>query len=71
MGGKGRARELTSPAVTQRLKIPRRIVTIVEGESLVNDATGLVAYRFALAAVTTGSFSLASATGRFSRNRIR
>jgi CPA1 family monovalent cation:H+ antiporter len=52
-------------AVFQRLKVPRRIVTIVEGESLVNDATGLVAYKFALAAVTTGSFSLASAGGHF------
>jgi len=51
--------------VTRRLKIPRRIVTIVEGESLVNDATGLVAYKFALAAVSTGSFSLAAAGGRF------
>ena len=45
--------------------MPRRIVTILEGESLVNDATGLVAYRFALAAVTTGSFSLTHAAGRF------
>jgi len=51
--------------ITRRLKIPRRIVTVVEGESLVNDATGLVAYKFALAAVSTGSFSLAAAGGRF------
>jgi CPA1 family monovalent cation:H+ antiporter len=56
---------VAATAVTQRFKIPRRIVTILEGESLVNDATGLVAYRFALAAVTTGSFSLAHAAGRF------
>jgi Na+/H+ antiporter len=56
---------VAATAVTHRLKVPRRIVTILEGESLVNDATGLVAYKFALAAVTTGSFSLASATGRF------
>src|SRR3989442_155038 len=46
-------------------KVPRRIVTILEGESLVNDATALVAYRFAVVAVTTGSFSLASASGQF------
>jgi Na+/H+ antiporter len=56
---------VAATAVTQRLKVPRRIVTILEGESLVNDATGLVAYKFALAAVTTGSFSAASATGQF------
>ncbi len=56
---------VAATAVTRRLKVPRRIVTILEGESLVNDATGLVAYKFALAAVTTGTFSLASASGRF------
>ena len=46
-------------------KFPRRIVTILEGESLVNDATALVAYRFAVVAVATGSFSLAHASGQF------
>ena len=56
---------VAATAVTQRLKVPRRIVTVIEGESLVNDATGLVAYRFALAAVTTGGFSLTHAAGRF------
>src|SRR5262249_13101811 len=56
---------VAATAVTQRLKVPRRIVTIVEGESLVNDATGLVAYKFALAAVATGSFSVTHAAGRF------
>jgi CPA1 family monovalent cation:H+ antiporter len=56
---------VAATAVTQRLKVPRRIVTILEGESLVNDATGLVAYRFALVAVGTGSFSATNATGRF------
>jgi monovalent cation/hydrogen antiporter len=56
---------VAATAVTQRLKVPRRIVTILEGESLVNDATGLVAYRFGLAAVATGSFSFTHATGRF------
>src|SRR5262249_10474975 len=52
-------------ATAERLNIPRRIVTILEGESLVNDATALVAYRFAVIAVVTGSFSLANATGKF------
>jgi CPA1 family monovalent cation:H+ antiporter len=56
---------VAATAVTQRLKVPRRIVTIVEGESLVNDATGLVVYKFALAAVATGGFSAARAGGQF------
>ncbi len=56
---------IAASAIAQRLEIPRRIVTILEGESLVNDATALVAYRFALVAVTTGSFSLAAASGQF------
>ena len=47
-------------AVLSRLGLPRRIVTILEGESLVNDATALVAYRVAVLAVVTGTFSLGS-----------
>jgi CPA1 family monovalent cation:H+ antiporter len=56
---------IAATAITERLKVPRRIVTILEGESLVNDATALVAYRFAVAAVVTSSFSLAHASGQF------
>lgn len=56
---------IAASAIAQRLKIPHRIVTILEGESLVNDATALVAYRFAVAAVSTGTFSLAAAGGQF------
>src|SRR6185503_9830078 len=56
---------IAATAVTDRLRIPRRIITILEGESLVNDATALVAYRFAVVAVATGSFSLARASGQF------
>lgn len=56
---------IAASAIAERLKIPRRIVTILEGESLVNDATALVAYRFAVIAVATGSFSLANAGGQF------
>jgi CPA1 family monovalent cation:H+ antiporter len=48
---------VAATAIAQRLGIPQRIVTILEGESLVNDATGLVAYRFAVAAVVLGIFS--------------
>lgn len=56
---------VAATAIAQRLRLPRRIVTILEGESLVNDATALVAYRFAVAAVLSGSFSLAGASARF------
>src|ERR1041384_4232995 len=56
---------IAATAIADRLKLPRRIVTILEGESLVNDATALVAYRFAVAAVATGSFSLAHASAKF------
>ena len=56
---------VAAAAITQRIKVPRRILTIVEGESLVNDATALVAYRFGVVAVVTGSFSLFEAGWRF------
>src|SRR5918997_111544 len=39
---------LAATTVARRFNVPRRIVTIIEGESLVNDATALVAYRFAV-----------------------
>ena len=51
-------------AIIQRLGVPRRIATILEGESLINDATALVAYRFAVAAVVGGTFSLGEAGGQ-------
>src|SRR5882672_1582045 len=56
---------IAATAIAERLRVPRRIVTILEGESLVNDATALVAYRFAVATVVTGSFSLAHAGAQF------
>src|SRR5215213_5084847 len=49
---------VAATAIAERLGIPRRIVTILEGESLINDATGIVAYRVAVAAVAAGTFSL-------------
>jgi CPA1 family monovalent cation:H+ antiporter len=52
---------VAATSIFQRLGAPRRAVTILEGESLVNDATALVAYRFAVAAAATGTFSLADA----------
>ena len=52
-------------AIARRLQIPRRIVVILEGEGLANDATALVLYRFAIVAVSTGTFSLPNAVGVF------
>ncbi len=52
-------------AVTSRLGVPRRIVTVLAGEGLVNDATALVVYGAAVTAVTSGRFSLGAASLRF------
>ena len=52
-------------AVFERFSVPRRIVAILDGEGLVNDAVALVIYRFAIAAALTGTFSLASASFAF------
>ncbi len=56
---------VAASAIAQSMSLTRRIVTILEGESMVNDATGLVVYRFAVAAVVTGSFSLWQASLQF------
>src|SRR5215813_15494109 len=56
---------IAATAIAERLHIPRRIVTILEGESLVNDATALIALRFAVIALATGTFSLGGATIEF------
>jgi CPA1 family monovalent cation:H+ antiporter len=52
-------------AITQTLRVPRRIIAILDGESLVNDATSFTTYRFAVAAAVTGAFSLTEASVRF------
>ncbi len=52
-------------AVLGRLRIPRRIATVLLGESLINDATGLVLYRFALLALAAGAVSPAEAALSF------
>jgi monovalent cation/hydrogen antiporter len=58
--------DAVAPAeIMRRIGAPRRLVTVVEGENLTNDWTALVLYRFAVAAVVTGSFSLVEATGMF------
>ena len=52
-------------AIARRLGLPRRIVVVLEGEGLANDATALVLYKFAVVAVSTGAFSLERASGTF------
>ncbi|WFU16685.1 Na+/H+ antiporter [Bradyrhizobium sp. CB3481] len=52
-------------AIARKLGMPRRILVVLEGEGLANDATALILYRFAVAAITTGLFSLPKAEGTF------
>jgi monovalent cation/hydrogen antiporter len=52
-------------AVMRQLGVPRRLVVVLEGEGLANDATALILYRFAVAAVGTGLFSFGTAAGTF------
>jgi CPA1 family monovalent cation:H+ antiporter len=52
-------------AIAQRVPIPKRMMHILEGESLLNDASGLVCMRFAVAAALTGAFSIPSAAFNF------
>ena len=61
---------VSATAIMRRLSIPGRKVVILEGEALINDATALVAYKFAVAAVVTGSFSLAEASADFVLNAV-
>src|SRR5215831_15761874 len=53
-------------AIARRLALPRRLMVVLEGEGLANDATALILYRFAVAAAVTGAFSLPQASGTFS-----
>jgi monovalent cation/hydrogen antiporter len=53
-------------AIARRLGIPRRILVVLEGEGLANDATALILYRFAVAAIASGVFSFPKAIGEFS-----
>ena len=52
-------------AIARRLGLPRRLLVILEGEGLANDATALILYRFAIAAVSTGAFALGPALATF------
>lgn len=56
---------VAATAATKGLGVPKRVITVLEGESLVNDATGLIAYRYAVAAVVTGTFHIWDAGVQF------
>ncbi len=52
-------------AIVRRLGLPRRLLVVLEGEGLANDATALILYRFAVVAIATGAFSPVQASGTF------
>jgi len=56
---------VAATAIARQLGVPRRLVTIIEGESLINDSSALIAYRVAVAAAVGGSFSLLDASLSF------
>jgi monovalent cation/hydrogen antiporter len=56
---------IAAKAVLQRVALPRKLLVLLEGESLLNDATGLVLYKFSIAVALTGVFSMQSALGDF------
>ena len=56
---------VSASAILKNIKVPKRFVTIIEGESLLNDAASLVVFRFALAAIITGQFSFGQAALSF------
>jgi monovalent cation/hydrogen antiporter len=52
-------------SIARRMQLPRRLLVILEGEGLANDASALILYRFAVAAVSVSAFSLGRAAGLF------
>ncbi len=56
---------VAATAIVSRLPVPRRVIVVLEGESLVNDASALILYRTAVAAAIAGSFSLGESVVRF------
>ncbi|MGH6908775.1 MAG: Na+/H+ antiporter [Phenylobacterium sp.] len=56
---------IAARAILQRVTLPRRLQILLEGESLLNDASGLVLFRFAIAAGLTGAFNLFEGVGNF------
>ena len=56
---------VAASAIAKEIHLPKRVMDIIKGESLINDATGLVTYQFAVAATVTGAFSWLAAGARF------
>lgn len=56
---------VSASAILKNIKVPKRFIAIVEGESLLNDASSLVVFRFALAAILTGTFVFKAAAASF------
>lgn len=56
---------VSAGAILQNMKVPKRLVTILQGESLLNDASSLIVFRFALIAITTGKFVMTNAAANF------
>jgi len=56
---------IAATSVLKTIRVPKRIITILEGESLVNDASSLIVFRFALAAAIAGQFSFQEASISF------
>ncbi|SEJ20787.1 monovalent cation:H+ antiporter, CPA1 family [Dyadobacter sp. SG02] len=56
---------VATSSILKNVKVPKRLITITEGESLLNDASSLIVFRFALIAVASGSFVLTDAIGSF------
>ena len=52
-------------SVSKRVNVPPKIMNILQGESIINDVSGIISFQFALAAMLSGSFSLVQATGQF------
>src|SRR5688572_5303416 len=56
---------ISATTIMRQVKVPKILVSVVEGESLLNDASSLIVFRFALAAVITGQFHFSEAAGSF------
>jgi CPA1 family monovalent cation:H+ antiporter len=61
---------VAATAIARRLGLPHRLVTILEGESLINDAVALVLYRSAIAATLTGGFGVGQVAGQFALTAV-
>ncbi|ASZ11046.1 Na+/H+ antiporter [Chitinophaga pendula] len=56
---------VAATSVLKHVSVPQRLTAVLEGESLINDASSLIVFRFALAAVLTGQFAMGQAVGQF------